>query len=101
MVTKTMELHVLPHLELVIIVHSFNLWMFRGGIYTFALIINYLNEAWTSRHAIVGLFEVHETSGSVMALQLQSLLEKIGLIHGVIAFVKDEGNKLGTTATTL
>jgi hypothetical protein len=42
--------------------------MFRGGINTFALIINYLNEAWTSRHAIVGLFEVHETSGSAMAL---------------------------------
>ncbi len=97
-----MELHVLPHLELVVIVYvSFNLWMFRGGIDTFALIINYLNEAWTSRHAIVGLFEVHETSGSVMVLQLQSLLEKIKLIHGVIAFVKNEGNKLGTMATTL
>jgi hypothetical protein len=42
--------------------------MSRGGIDTFVLVINYLNEAWTPRHAIVGLFEMHETSGSVMAL---------------------------------
>jgi hypothetical protein len=30
-----------------------------------------------------------------MALQLQGLLEKIGLIHHVLAFVKDEGSNLG------
>jgi len=64
-----MELHVLLHLELIVTMFTnFSLWMFRGGIDTFALIINYLNEAWTFRHAIVGLFEVHETSGSAMAL---------------------------------
>ncbi len=48
--------------------------MFKGGVDTFALIINYSNEAWTSKHVIVGLFEMHEISGSAMALQLQSLL---------------------------
>ncbi len=36
-----------------------------------------------------------------MALQLQTLLEKIGLIYCVTAFVKDEGNNLATMATTL
>jgi hypothetical protein len=75
---------------------NFNLWMFKGGIDTFVLIINYLNDAWTSRHAIIGLFDAHEISGSAMALQLQSLLKKIGLIHWVITFVKDQGNNLGT-----
>jgi hypothetical protein len=45
---------------------------------------------------------MHETNGSsVMALQLQSLLENFGLIHQVIIFVKDEGNNLGIIATTL
>ncbi len=39
--------------------------------------------------------------GSAMALQLQSLLENFGLIHQMIIFVKDEGNNLGTMATTL
>jgi hypothetical protein len=94
MVTKTMEFHVLPHTKSTII-------MFRGGIDTFVLVINYLDEAWTPRHVIVNLFEVHETSDNAMALQFQSLLEKIGLIHWVITFVKDEGSNLGTTVTTL
>jgi hypothetical protein len=36
----------------------------------------------TPWHDNVGLFEAHEiTSGSAMVLQLQFLLEKIGLIH--------------------
>ncbi len=47
---------------------NFNLWMSRGGAYTFALVINYLDEAWTPRHAIIGLFEVHETSSGAMVL---------------------------------
>jgi hypothetical protein len=49
----------------------------------------------------VGLFEVHETSNSAMALQLQPLLEMFGLIHCVIFFVKYEGNNLGTMFITL
>jgi hypothetical protein len=46
--------------------------MFRGGVHvdTFVSVINYLNDVWTPRHATIGLFEVHETSGSAMALQL-------------------------------
>jgi hypothetical protein len=32
-------------------------------------------------HVIMGLFEVHETFGQSMAIQLQSLLEKYGLLH--------------------
>jgi hypothetical protein len=51
------------------------------GIDTFVLMINYLDETWTPRHVIVVLVEVHETSNNAMALQLQSLLDKFGLIH--------------------
>ncbi len=47
---------------------NFDLWMFRGGVNTFALVINYLDEDLTLRHATIGLFEVHETSGGAMAL---------------------------------
>ncbi len=39
---------------------------------------------------------MYEITNIAMALQLQMLLEKIGLIHYVIAFVKDEGSDLGT-----
>ncbi len=42
--------------------------MFRGGVDTFVLVINYLDETWTPRHAIVGMFKLHETSSNVMAL---------------------------------
>jgi hypothetical protein len=42
--------------------------MSTDGINRFVLVINYLHDAWTPRHVIVGLFEVHETSGSAMAL---------------------------------
>jgi hypothetical protein len=42
--------------------------MFRDGINTFVLVINYLNETWIPKHVTVGLFEVHETSGNAMAL---------------------------------
>jgi hypothetical protein len=49
----------------------------------------------------VRLFEVYETSNIAMALQLQILMEKIGLMHYVIAFVKNEGNNLGTMVTPL
>jgi len=47
------------------------------------------------------LVEVQETKGNAMALQLQGLLERIGLIHRVLAFVKDECNNLGSMAMTL
>jgi hypothetical protein len=36
-----------------------------------------------------------------MILQLQALWEKIGLIHHMITFVKDEDNNLGFIATKL
>jgi hypothetical protein len=34
--------------------------MFRGGMVTFALVINYLNESWIPMHVSVGLFEVND-----------------------------------------
>jgi hypothetical protein len=55
--------------------------MSHGGVDTFVLVIIFLNEAWVLMHVTVGLFEVHETSMQPMAIQLQSLLEKYGLLH--------------------
>jgi hypothetical protein len=64
--------------------------------------INYLDETLIPQHAIVGLFEVQETNANkCMTLLLQGLLEKIGLIHCVLTFVKDEGGNLGSITTTL
>jgi hypothetical protein len=60
---------------------SFDMWMSKGGIDTFILFINYLTKAQEPMHTTIGLFEVNETICLCMARQLQSLLEKIGLIH--------------------
>jgi hypothetical protein len=46
---------------------SFNLWTSKGSINMFALVINYLSEAWELVHVIVGLFEVNETIDLCMA----------------------------------
>jgi hypothetical protein len=67
MVKTTMQLHVLPRLaEATTLLASFDLWMFRGGMDTFALVINYLNESWMPQHVTIGIFEVHETIGLSM-----------------------------------
>jgi hypothetical protein len=43
MVTKCMEMHVLPKLvNATIVSTSFDIWMSKGGIDTFIFVINYL-----------------------------------------------------------
>jgi hypothetical protein len=84
MVKKTMDHHVLPNLALTTMVSaSFDLWMFHGGVDTFALVINFLNDKWVPMHIIVGLFDVNETIGQSMVVQFQYLLERFGLLHQV------------------
>ncbi len=38
---------------------SFDIWMSKGGVNTFTLVINYLNKIWMLVHVTIGLFEVH------------------------------------------
>ncbi len=59
-----------------------------GGVNTFVLVINYLDESWIQWHVTIELFEIQKTNGGTMALQLQGLLKKFGLIHHVLTFVK-------------
>ncbi len=71
MVPKTTNLHMLPILaSTTTMFTSFDLWMSKGGVNTFTLIINYLNEIWIPIHVIIGLFEVHETIGLYVVRQL-------------------------------
>ncbi len=97
MVIKNMKLHVLLHLvESMTMSTNFDVWIFKGDMDTFGLIINYLTDLYTPMHATIGLFEVHETTKLSMAL-----FEKYDLLHYVIAFVKYEGNNLMSMATSL
>jgi hypothetical protein len=49
----------------------------------------------------MGLFESDETIGKSMVVWFKSLLSKFGLMHHVIAFVRNEGNNLSTMAIAL
>jgi hypothetical protein len=52
-------------------------------------------------HVTMGLFEMNEIIGQSMVVQLQILLDRFGLLHWIIAFVKDEGMNLSTVAPIL
>jgi hypothetical protein len=73
---------------------SFDLWMSRNDVDIFTLVINFLNDTWVPMHITMGLFEMNETIKQSMATQLWYLLEKFGLLHWMIVFVKDEGTNL-------
>ncbi len=47
---------------------SFNLWMSRGGVDTFVLIVHFLNDKWEPCHVTIGFFYITNTSGSAMVL---------------------------------
>jgi hypothetical protein len=49
---------------------SLDLWMSKGGVNTFTLVINYLNEIGILVHVTISLFEIHETIGLYVARQL-------------------------------
>ncbi len=81
-VKKTMDHHVLPNFAFVIVIFaSFDLWMSCDNVDTFALVINFLNDNWVPMHVIFELFEVNEIIKQSMAIQLQVLLDKFGLLH--------------------
>ncbi|KAJ7538060.1 hypothetical protein O6H91_11G033100 [Diphasiastrum complanatum] len=102
MVAKTLERYVLPLLaSCVTATASFDLWMSRGEIDTFALVINFLNDSWVPCHVTVGLFETPDTSGAAMALQLKELLSQHNLTSRIIGYVKDEGANLNTMTNAL
>jgi hypothetical protein len=68
MVTKSMDIHVLPKLaSATIFFASFDLWMSERGINMFVVVINYLSENWEPTNANVGMFEVNETTDPCIA----------------------------------
>jgi hypothetical protein len=97
-----MEHSVFPiFVDAITIIATFDLWMSRGGFYTFALILNYINKTWEPCHVIVGIFEVHKTLRATMAIQFKDLLVRYNLLDKIIAYVKDEGANLNTFTIAL
>jgi hypothetical protein len=69
-----MECHVLPALvKATTIITTFDLWMSRTCFDTFVFVINYINKKWQPCHIIMSFFEVHETMGASMVMQLKEV----------------------------
>jgi len=80
---------------------SFDLWMTCGDVDIFILVINFVSDIWVPMHVTLGLFEMNEIIGQSKVYTTPILLEKIGLLHQVIDFVKNESINFATMATTL
>jgi hypothetical protein len=83
------------------VIATFDLWMSRGSFDAFALVVNYINKKWEPCHVIVGIFEVHETSGVAMTIQFKDLLAQYNLLDKVITYFKNKGVNLNTLTIVL
>jgi len=63
----------LTFVDVTIVITTFDLWMSQGGFDMFALVVNYIKKKWEPCHVTMTIFEVHETSGVVMAIQFKDL----------------------------
>jgi hypothetical protein len=79
----------------------FYLWMSKTRVDIFVTIVQFLNVQWEPCHITIGFFEIVDTTGSVMALQVHDVLAKHGLITQVIAYVKNKGSNLSTMTIAL
>jgi hypothetical protein len=70
--------------------------MGQSGFDTFALVMNFIDDAWVLKHVIVGFFEAPNTVGATLAKIVKPLLAKFQLTHKIIAYVKDKGSNLNT-----
>jgi hypothetical protein len=68
--------------------------MSRGNVDTFILIVHFLNDKWEPCHMTIGFFEIANTSGNAMGLQVNDVLAKNRLNVHVLAYVKNERNNL-------
>jgi hypothetical protein len=77
MMTKIIKKYVLPLLETCdTATATFDLWMSRGGIDTFTLVVNFLSKDWVIHHVTVGVFE---TRGVALAELMRSLFDQYKL----------------------
>ncbi len=58
---------------------NIDLWMSKGGVETFVLIVHFLNHNWEPSHITIGLFETANTFGDAMAIQVNEVLLTYGL----------------------
>jgi hypothetical protein len=59
---------------------SFHLWMYKAKVDTFVMIVHFLNDQWEPCHITIRFFEITNTTKSAMALQVNDVFAKHGLV---------------------
>jgi hypothetical protein len=74
----------------------FDLWMNQIGFNTFALVVNFIDDAWVLKHVNVDIFKTPNIAGATLVEIIKPLLAKFKFTHTIITYVKDEGSNLNT-----
>lgn len=97
MLSKSMEEYVLPSLTTCVTISiTFDLWMSKTSFDTFAMVINFVDNNWVSRHITIGLLKTPNTFGVFFSKIGKTFLVQFQFVDKVLICVKDEGNNLNT-----
>jgi hypothetical protein len=80
---------------------TFDLWMNQSGFDIFALVMNFIGDAWVPKHVNVGIFEAPNIANVILVEFVKPLLAKFQLTHKIVTYLKDEGSNLNTLVATL
>ncbi len=69
-----MEEYVSLMMSIHVTITTFDLWVFRIGVDTFAMIVNFVNKNWVSTYYIIGLFEIPNTFGVALVKIVKCLI---------------------------
>ncbi len=65
------------------------------------MVVHFLNHNWELGHVTIGFFEIIETSGVAMAIQMNEVVVAYGLNVKILTYVKDEGINLSIMTSVL
>ncbi len=80
---------------------TFDLWMSQSGFDIFALVVNFIDDAWVLKHVNVGIFEVPNIANVILVEFVKPLFAKFQLTHKIVTYLKDEGSNLNTLVVAL
>jgi hypothetical protein len=75
---------------------TFDLWKNQIGFDIFALVMNFIDDAWVPKHVNVGLFETPNIANVVLAKIVKPLLAKFQFTHKIVVYMKNKGFNLNT-----
>jgi hypothetical protein len=75
---------------------TFDLWKNQNGLDIFALVMNFIDDAWVPKHVNVGLFETPNIANVVLVRIAKPLLAKFQFTHKIVVYMKNKCSNLNT-----